>query len=465
MSIAASGAILMNEAVLPRALGPGVLRLLNPTAFLCLVGVLIPNALSLGALVTGIGLPPRTAMIVAYATLAVAARIVSAPVTIALDLAAAAYDAISTIALQFNLAPSEIGLALHLGGQLNLLRSPFYMILIGLSVVLVVGNLALMLYRRDLLGRGSPVLMMVLALGLAATDFIVNTSPHYHYGTLYAKGRPMESAVESSGLRKAAIAHPDRNVMLVIVEALGEFADPAYERLFLDSLRAAQAGGRYTVTSGSTTYYGSTTAAEMRELCYSREPYQALLERDGFTCLPTQMAKAGYRTVSLHHFAARFFDREHWYPKLGFERRIFREDLADTPFRNCGGPFRGPCDIDMIPVIEKELQAKQPTFLYWLTLSTHVPIAPAEGTPRLGCRKDGGRVHHKEVCFMTEMWMDVLEALAKMTADVPPTEILIVGDHAPPLWSKSGRHLFVPGKVPWFRLTPNSEAFRTSQVR
>ena len=38
----------------------------------------------------------------------------------------------------------------------------------------------------------------------------------------------------------------------------------------------------------------------------------------------------------------------------------------------------------------------------------------------------------------------------------PPFEILVVGDHAPPLWSRQGRGLFVPGAVSWFRLSPKA---------
>jgi hypothetical protein len=47
----------------------------NPTLFLCIAGLVLPNALSLGALVAGIGAPPRTSAIFAYATLALIARI------------------------------------------------------------------------------------------------------------------------------------------------------------------------------------------------------------------------------------------------------------------------------------------------------------------------------------------------------------------------------------------------------
>src|SRR5262249_23461628 len=86
--------------------------------------------------------------------------------------------------------------------------------------------------------------------------------------------------------------------------------------------------------------------------------------------------------------------------------------------------------------------------------------APREGTPRFGCENGGGRIGHAEVCYMTEMWVDLWESIIRMTAEIPATEILIVGDHAPPLWSKAGRHLFAPGQVPGVRLPPRAGAAR-----
>ena len=83
-----------------------------------------------------------------------------------------------------------------------------------------------------------------------------------------------------------------------------------------------------------------------------------------------------------------------------------------------------------------------------------MPIAPHEGTPRLGCEQGGGRIGHVEVCYMTELWMDMFQGVVQLARDLPDTEIMLVGDHAPPLWSKAGRELFTPGKVTWVRLTP-----------
>jgi len=456
----------VRQAALAQGLPARFAWLSNPTLFLCIAGLVLPNALSLGALIAGIGCPPRTGPILCYATVAMIARLAPAPAVIALYIAAAAYDAVSTIALLFGLSPSEIGLAIHLSGELKFFQSPLYMALIAGLTAVIAANLVVLIFKRDALKRGNPVVLFVLALALAAADLAANTSPHYQFGTLFGAGKPMDSAGEESGFRQAILAGKPKSVLLVVVEAMGEFHDPAKQDLLLQSFRNADLLKRYDVSIGDATYYGSTTAAEMRELCNTRKSYLEVAKDDSIVCLPKLMDERGYQTISLHNFTSAFFGRADWYPKLGFEKRIFGQDLVGVSQRKCGGPFRGPCDVDLVPMIGKQLrEAKKPTFFYWMTLSTHVPIAPHEGTPRLGCEKNGGAIGHVEVCYMTEMWIDLLESLVKMTADIPPTEILIVGDHAPPLWSKAGRELFAPGKVTWVRLKPRAQDKKVSRVR
>jgi hypothetical protein len=426
----------------------------KPTLLLCIVGILLPNLLSLAALVAGIGVPPRPAAIIAYATVALIARLAPWPLTVVLFLAVAVYDAVATLALLFNLAPTEIATALHLSADLKLFESPLYIALVAGSSVLLVITLAGLIGTRRMTQRGNPLVLVAVAFCLAGADFVANASPHYHFGTLYGAGRPIDPAVERSGFREAVLARPERHAVLVMVEALGEFADPRLQALILQPFDNRALRDRYTITTGSTTYYGSTTAAEMRELCETREPYRALLEGKSLQCLPALARERGYRTVALHNFGSRFFDRHAWYPRLGFQDTTFAETLQNLAARRCGGPFKGVCDADVIPLITNRLQsAQQPTFFYWLTLSTHVPVAPQEGTPRLGCR-DKPVIPHVEVCDMTELWLDVLDGLATMASEIEPAEILIVGDHAPPLWSKAARRMFVPGQVPWIRLQP-----------
>lgn len=72
------------------------------------------------------------------------------------------------------------------------------------------------------------------------------------------------------------------------------------------------------------------------------------------------------------------------------------------------------------------------------------------------CEHNPGDFGRADVCRMAELWRDLFGAIARLALDpaIGPAEILVVGDHAPPLWSRRGRGQFMPGKVAWYRLTP-----------
>jgi hypothetical protein len=327
--------------------------------------------------------------------------------------------------------------------------------LIAGVVALVVANLAFLVGMRKKFRDGNTYVLIGATFAFVALDYAANASPHYQFGTYYGANKKMESAAVDSGFRDAALARQSNNVLLVMVEALGMLTDPAKQAILMQSFADAELLKRYNVKFGSTTYYGSTTAGEMRELCNSRESFQVMKNDNDIVCLPELMRDRGYRTVSMHNFTGIFFDRPEWYPNVGLDKSIFAKNLGGLGLRQCGVAFRGACDVELVPLVAEHLRdTSKPNFFYWLTLSTHTPIAPREGTPRLDCEEDGGAIGHREVCYMVEMWIDLFESIARMTADIPPTEILIVGDHAPPLWSKVGRAQFQPGKVPWIRLTP-----------
>jgi len=60
--------------------------------------------------------------------------------------------------------------------------------------------------------------------------------------------------------------------------------------------------------------------------------------------------------------------------------------------------------------------------------------------------------------------VDLLQAVTTMAAGLLSTEILLVGDHVPPLWSKQGRHRFTPGQVSWVR-SPRARRLSTAISR
>jgi hypothetical protein len=430
----------------------------KPTLLLCLLGLVLPNAFSFGALLFDVGAPPRFPAIMAYTTVALIARLAPPLVFVPLYVAVVIADAIWTTAISFNIAPIHFGTALHLSAELDLLRSPSYIVLIAGMCALVFTNIALLIRKRDVLRSGNAPLLVLLSFAFVFVDYFANISPHYQFGELYAADKKMESAAVDSGFREAVVGGRPKRVLLIVVEGLGALDDPAKRAILLRPFNDSELLKRYRVLFGSTTYYGSTTAAELRELCDTRKSYLEIVNDKTTVCLPQVLSMNGYETIALHNFTSTFFDRLNWYPRVGLNKHIFGQDLQGLGMRECGTLFRGPCDVEVVRLIPPYLRdSSKPTFFYWVTLSTHVPVAPRDATPRLACEQGGGPIGHVEVCYMVEMWIDLFEALARMTSEIPPTEILIVGDHAPPLWSKAGRALFVPGKVPWIRLTPRLE--------
>lgn len=85
---------------------------------------------------------------------------------------------------------------------------------------------------------------------------------------------------------------------------------------------------KYTVTQGHTVYYSSTTAEEMRELCDTRAFYAESAPSYGYSCLPQLLHQRGYTSIAVHPFSGGMFKRNAWYPLVGFDKKLFEEDVA-----------------------------------------------------------------------------------------------------------------------------------------
>jgi phosphoglycerol transferase MdoB-like AlkP superfamily enzyme len=204
----------------------------------------------------------------------------------------------------------------------------------------------------------------------------------------------------------------------------------------------------------------------MRELCDTRQPYLEFSKANGTSCLPARLRMLGYTTMAVHAFHHSMFERDEWYPVIGFEKEVFGEKLMNMTHRLCGNAFRGVCDADLPPVIAQQAAlSKKPKFIYWLTLNTHIPVAPGQALANFGCQKDAGIFRHIHVCEMAELWHDVFEGVSKLALDpsIGPADIIIVGDHSPPLWSRRARAQFEPGLVAWYRLTPRDGAMASNR--
>lgn len=276
----------------------------------------------------------------------------------------------------------------------------------------------------------------------------------------------------SSAVRQAHLG-PDpasqRHVLVIVVEALGLPTAPEEKRLFEAAWHRPAWNSRYELSFGKTPFFGSTTSGELRELCGKWSDH-VRFDFDHADCMPERFRKAGYETTAMHSFGGALFERSRWYPKLGFDRIAFAQDLFREGAGHCDGVFPGACDNDVPAIIGRRLaSARNPQFVYWLTLNSHLPVM-AEKNRECAVGAPAWNHDFPRVCRMFEKHRQLADAIDRMimSPDLPPTDILIVGDHKPPFFDRGSRAHFDPTHVPWIhlrartRLTAPSIAHRST---
>lgn len=246
---------------------------------------------------------------------------------------------------------------------------------------------------------------------------------------------------------------------VIVVESMGRFDDDATGKAMLAPLTTSELAKRYDVQVGAVPFHGHTIDGEFRELCGVR------LSTYGETkfpkCLPKYLSEQGFETVGLHGFTNQFYNRYRWYPKLGFDRTYFAEDMSRmSEMKVCGSGFTGMCDTEVAELMHRELlhsEKGKPKFVYWMTLNSHLPLdSESSKSSTFDCASTPETRQSDSVCLHTRMIHLVLSSIAKVASDpkLPPTEFVVVGDHMPPFLNNGIRSLYSPDVVPFVVLKP-----------
>jgi hypothetical protein len=391
---------------------------------------------------------PSPAIYLAAAVLSLA---LPRPFSYLLFLLAAAIDGFVIICLMFDM-PFDVSLAsLRFLTEIDIGASFLYVAGTVWFIVLALASAYLINRYRDRLRAASLIPLIIAVAAVIWIDRSVN---------LYKPGKPaaFESAMQQANLTSDMIIRNDRNVLLVLVEGMGAFADPQ-ERSLLESKLRDAAGNRFKLTHGVNAHYGSTSGAISRELCGRWGTFTDYLADKRYDCLPFRLADAGFATISYDGFKGGLLALRDWYPSIGLKTLNFRDDLErDHPSeftRQCGSALKGLCDSDVGKRVHRELAASngQRKFVYWLTLNSHLPYVPVENGP-LACNSAQARITDRIPCELTEIWMEVFDAVAAIAADpdLPPLDIMVVGDHNTPMWSRAAASHFRTGLIDWYRL-------------
>lgn len=329
---------------------------------------------------------------------------------------------------------------------------------VAAALVLILG-IVYKLMRRDT-NFSRPALIVAagaMFIGLAVIDIQMGKGMRGHYKRLAPEGAAFTSGSGETGF--FARADGKRNLVMIVVESMGVPSTNAEMKrlLFRQYKDSAAVADRYELSEGESQYYNSTTAGEVRELCGRWGDYYELVDAKDDNCFPAQLRRKGYDTVAMHSFSETFFQRGEWYPNIGFARSEFNTELMAAGARKCGGVFPGACDRDVPKQIAAKLKAaEKPTFLYWLTLNSHLPVPPGLNLDVDRCQRVSPILARDfpQICRQFNIWYDIDVAVVKeiTAADFPETDILIVGDHMPPYFDRHHRTQFDPEHVPYLYL-------------
>lgn len=244
-----------------------------------------------------------------------------------------------------------------------------------------------------------------------------------------------------------------KKILLVVNESLGKATDPRIQKALLAPLYKYKRNYDY-IEDGGFSFVGPTVSGELRELCQKNATVMDISKVDNteFTnCLPARLRRQGYATYSVHGADGALYDRSRWYPLIGFDHVLFKDDFTEA--RDCKS-FSGKCDYDLFEPISDILASKEKVLLYWLTLNTHTPYDDYLFVDGFDCKKFSLKVKG-EACLNFKQQYQFFYRLSEYVQDdrMKGVEVYIVGDHAPPIMSlKDNYSVFEDFDVSWIKL-------------
>jgi len=237
-------------------------------------------------------------------------------------------------------------------------------------------------------------------------------------------------------------------VLLVVNESWGVTANQAIQNDVLSPI--LNNSNTINVKQDKFNFNGATISGELRELCAKAlKHYNLKNQTKGFEgCLPNKYKQLGYNTVAVHGAIGFMYDRQYWYPRVGFQQMMFRDKGLDIPNSRCYS-FPGNCDSDIAEKVVEKFKANDKLFLYWLTLNTHAIYDKRDLKIDLFDCSKFNIENDTAVCRNLKLQKQFFYTLSKMIADpsLSGTRVIVVGDHTPPLFEDKTL-VFIEGKVP-----------------
>ena len=268
------------------------------------------------------------------------------------------------------------------------------------------------------------------------SQFFLYDSENQSDFSIFAKTKPQISP----NLGNRAISNLQQplsnKILFIIAESWGVAREKEVQRQILNNIYKQKDNLEF-INEGYFEFSGATVQGEMRELCNKAikngYAFGMLEDKEFIDCMPYQLKQQGYQTTALHGASGRLYDRVKWYPKAGFSKVLFVENMMNLP--KCHA-FNGVCDSALTDVVAKEFADAKDSkkFVYWLTLTSHFPYTQTDmHEPGLDCQKYG--LFEGDVCNNMRLEAQFFDDLGELIKkpEMKGVEVIVVGDHMPPI--------------------------------
>ena len=273
----------------------------------------------------------------------------------------------------------------------------------------------------------------------------------------------VETLKDSSMGFRAFLKDSTGNQMLIVVESWGELKDTNLQKGLASWISKKFETKGYHVSTGTSRYYGSTTAAGLREMTNTKGAYSYYLNRRSITTPFKSIFDVknlqGYETFGFHPFTGRMFSRSVWWKNLGIQNIYFRdqylfENIAKVNEINGEAHFPSVKDEKFFDYVLEKTKYTPKKFVYFLTVNSHLPYNTIgkdnSPTPQFDISKMAISDQAKHQLIHIK---NLLEYFTQKMDAKDWNKILIVGDHIPPFSTNTDRSFYVDGKVPYLLIT------------
>lgn len=247
-------------------------------------------------------------------------------------------------------------------------------------------------------------------------------------------------------------------ILFIVSESWSETAKSEQQEAILKTIYEQKDRFEF-IEQGSFFAIGATVAGEIRELCQKKlltMNVQEIPAEDFNDCVPKKIKKYNYTTTAIHGADPALYERHYWYPLAGFDYRYFIDDLPE------GGQCKfahGRCDVLLVDRVKEILLASDKSFVYWLTLNSHIPYDDKILIDGFDCQAVG-LVDQTWSCNNYKLHYQFFVALGEIIKDprLKGLEVYVVGDHPAPVVNlREGLYAFKGSDVAWLHFKIKDE--------